>query len=83
MHRGAASSEGCQAEVFTVGTKSDAGEFAMWVLILFYFSGGNPSVAMHDFANKAACEHALATATVLQSELKGIPQIKGACVSKG
>jgi hypothetical protein len=31
----------------------------MGVLILFYFNGGNPSVAMHDFSNKAACEHAL------------------------
>jgi hypothetical protein len=55
----------------------------MWVLILFYFSGGNPSVAMHDFLNKAACEHALTTAVALQSELKGIPQIRGVCVSKG
>jgi hypothetical protein len=57
--------------------------FTMWVLILFYFSGGNPSVAMHDFSNKAACEHAAATAVALQSELKGIPQIRGVCVSKG
>jgi hypothetical protein len=35
------------------------------VLILFYFNGGNPSVAMHDFSNKAACEHALATAVAM------------------
>jgi hypothetical protein len=30
----------------------------MWVLILFYFNGGSPAVAMHDFSNKTACEQA-------------------------
>ena len=30
----------------------------MWVLILFYLSGGSPAVAMHDFSNKMACEQA-------------------------
>jgi hypothetical protein len=44
--------------------------FTMWVLILFYFSGGNPSVAMHDFSNKAACEGAMTTAMALQRELR-------------
>ncbi len=55
----------------------------MWVLILFYFSGGNPSVAMHDFGNKTACEAALKGASAVQSQLKGIPQVIGTCVSKG
>ena len=31
----------------------------MWVLILFYLSSANASVAMHDFANQAACEQSL------------------------
>lgn len=54
----------------------------MWALILFYFNGRNPSVAMHDFF-KAACEHALAAASAIQAELKGIPQVRGICVAKG
>jgi hypothetical protein len=54
----------------------------MWVLILFYFSGGNPSLAMHDFGSKAACEHVLSAAVAVQAELKGIPQIRGVCVPK-
>jgi hypothetical protein len=32
----------------------------MWVLILFYLSSASASVAMHDFASQAACEHARA-----------------------
>jgi hypothetical protein len=30
----------------------------MWVLILFYLTSANASVAMHDFASQAACERA-------------------------
>ena len=55
----------------------------MWVLILFYFSGGSPAVAMHDFSNKTACEQAAVAASAVQKELKGIPQIRGLRVSKG
>ena len=39
----------------------------MWVLILFYLSSTNASVAMHDFANQAACEHAREVAEGMQS----------------
>ena len=55
----------------------------MWVLILFYFSSGIASVAIHDFLNKAACEQALKSAEAVQSQLRGIPQIRGVCVPKG
>jgi hypothetical protein len=55
----------------------------MWVLILFYFSGGNPSVAMHDFATQAACEHASAAAQEVQRELPGLGRVRGVCVPKG
>ena len=54
----------------------------MWVLILFYFSGGAPSVAMHDFTNRAACEEALKAAHIVQKQLRGAPQVAGTCVSK-
>jgi hypothetical protein len=54
----------------------------MWVLILFYFSGGVPSVAMHDFSNKAACEEALKTVHIVQSQLRGKPKVARTCVSK-
>ena len=39
----------------------------MWVLILFYLSSANASVAMHDFASQAACEHAREVAQGIQS----------------
>ena len=39
----------------------------VWVLILFYLSSANASVAMHDFANQAACEHAREVAEGMQS----------------
>jgi hypothetical protein len=39
----------------------------MWVLILFYLSSANASVAMHDFASQAACEHAREVAQGMQS----------------
>jgi hypothetical protein len=39
----------------------------MWVLILFYLSSANVSVAMHDFASQAACEHAREVAQGMQS----------------
>lgn len=55
----------------------------MWVLIFLYFSGGYPSVAMHDFSNQAACEHARTTAQGLQPDLPGIGRIRAVCVSKG
>jgi hypothetical protein len=56
----------------------------MWVLILFYFSAGSPSVAMHDFATQAACEHASAAAQEVQRELpQGTTRIRGVCVLKG
>jgi hypothetical protein len=38
----------------------------MWVLILFYLSSANALVAMHDFANQAACEHAREVAQGMQ-----------------
>jgi hypothetical protein len=55
----------------------------MWVLIVFYFSGGSPAVAMHDFSNKTVCEQAAVAASAVQKELKGIPQVRGLCVPKG
>jgi hypothetical protein len=54
----------------------------MWVLILLYFSGGNPSIAMHDLSNQAACEHARVAAQEMQSDLPGIGRIRAICVSK-
>jgi hypothetical protein len=54
----------------------------MWVLILFYFSGGAPSVAMHDFSNRAACEEALKAAHIVHKHLREAPQVVGTCVSK-
>ncbi len=51
-----------------------------WVLILFCFSGGYPSVAMHDFADKPACDAALNAAVDLEKKMKGIPQVRGTCV---
>ena len=39
----------------------------MWVLILFYLSSANASVAMHDFASQATCEHAREVAQGIQS----------------
>jgi hypothetical protein len=57
-----------------------SGVGAMWVLILFYFTAGNPSIAMDDFLDKAACENALAAATAVQP--KGMPQVAGVCARK-
>lgn len=57
-----------------------SGVGAMWVLILFYFTAGNPTIAMDDFSDQAACEHALATATAVQP--KGMPQVAGVCTPK-
>jgi hypothetical protein len=39
----------------------------MWVLIVFYVSSATASVAMHDFASQAACEHAREVAQGMQS----------------
>jgi hypothetical protein len=52
----------------------------MWVLVLFYFTAGNPTIAMNDFLDKAACEQALAAATAVQP--KGLPQVAGVCAPK-
>jgi hypothetical protein len=57
-----------------------SGVGAMWVLILFYFTAGNPSIAMDDFLDKAACENALAAATAAQP--KGMPRVAGVCARK-
>jgi len=53
----------------------------LYVLILFYFSNGSPSVAMHDFGNQAACEQALTAAKSVR--LAGLPSINGVCVARG
>ena len=53
---------------------------AMWVLILFYFTAGTPVIAMDDFSDQPACEHALAAATAVQP--KGMPQVTGVCARK-
>lgn len=53
-----------------------------WVLIVLYFSGGPTAVAMHDFADQKACETAAAKVMALQSEMKGIPQVKAVCTPK-
>jgi hypothetical protein len=55
----------------------------MWVLILFYVSNGNPSVAMHDFASQAACEHARDASQGIQTELPGLARIRAVCIPKG
>ena len=52
----------------------------MWVLILFYVSSATASVAMHDFASQAACEHAREVAQGMQSP--GLGRIQAACVPK-
>jgi hypothetical protein len=52
----------------------------MWVLILFYLSSANVSVAMHDFASQAACEHAREIAQGMQSA--GLGRIQPVCVPK-
>jgi len=43
----------------------------MWVLILFYFSGGSPAGAMRYFSNKTACEQAAVAASAVQKETQG------------
>jgi hypothetical protein len=52
----------------------------MWVFILFYLSSANASVAMHDFASQAACEHAPEVAQGMQSP--GLGRIRSICVPK-
>jgi hypothetical protein len=52
----------------------------MWVLILFYLSSANASVAMHDFASQAACEHAREVAQGMQSA--GLGRVQAVCVPK-
>ena len=52
----------------------------MWVLILFYVSSANASVAMHDFASQAACEYAREVAQGMQSA--GFGRIQAVCVPK-
>ena len=52
----------------------------MWVLILFYFTAGNPTIAMDDFSDESACQQALAAATAVQP--KGMPQVTGVCARK-
>lgn len=54
----------------------------MWVLMIFYFSSGAPAIAMHDFADQAACERAAAKAQSVQGTLKGYPQIVAVCSPK-
>lgn len=54
----------------------------MWVLILTFSAFGvhaAPSVAMHEFGTKAACEAALAAA----QELRSFSGPRGVCVPKG
>jgi hypothetical protein len=58
------------------------GAYIMWVLMLFYLSSGNVSVAMHDFASQAACEHAREVSQGMQSELPGLGRIRPVCVPK-
>jgi hypothetical protein len=50
----------------------------MWVLILFHLTSANASVAMHDFASQAACEHAREVAQGTQSP--GVGRIQAVCV---
>ena len=52
----------------------------MWVLMLFYLSSGNVSVAMHDFASQAACEHAREVAQGVRSP--GLERVQAVCVPK-
>jgi hypothetical protein len=52
----------------------------MWVLILFYLSSANASVAMHNFASQAACEHAREVAEGMESG--GFGRIRAVCVPK-
>jgi len=52
----------------------------MWVLILFYLSSANASVAMHDFTEQAACEHAREVTLGMQSP--GLGRIQAVCVPK-
>ena len=52
----------------------------MWVLILLYVSSATASVAMHDFASQAACEHAREVAQGMQSP--GLGRIQAVCVPK-
>ena len=52
----------------------------MWMLILFYLTSANASVAMHDFASQAACEHAREVAQRMQSP--GLGRIQAVCVPK-
>ena len=58
------------------------GAYIMWVLMLFYLSSGNVSVAMHDFASQAACEHAREVSQGMQLELPGLGRIRPVCVPK-
>jgi hypothetical protein len=52
----------------------------MWVLILFYLSSANASLAMHDFASQAGCEHAREAAQGMRSS--GLGRIRAVCVPK-
>lgn len=53
----------------------------MWVLILMFSS--SPNISMHDFADKAACESALAAAQeVANKRTFPIDHLIGLCVPK-
>jgi hypothetical protein len=46
----------------------------------FEIGSSNVSFAMHDFASRAACEHAREVSQGMQSELPGLQRIRPVCV---